>query len=133
MRPQHAREQRETDGNKESKADGRWSWMNAVSGFLAGGFLALGMSSALSGELPSNIDLVPLMPAISIAMLAGGMIGGAAQMGLPDGLHPWKRLPKPVHWLGIAVLVALSIALTISMLQYIGSVAVPPGWELPDW
>lgn len=70
---------------RASKSEGRWSWMNALSGFLAAGILGLGICNVLSGRPPRDIDLVPLLPVIVLGMLAGAILGGASQMELSSG------------------------------------------------
>ncbi len=118
---------------RESKAESRWSWMNAIAGFLAAGMLSLGICNVVSGRFPHDIDLVPLLPVIVLGMLAGAIIGGAAQMHLPARLHALSTWSTPLRWLAVTLFVALSIALAASAIEYESSHPVPSGWDFPDW
>ncbi len=116
----------------ECNANGRWNWMNAISGFLAAGFIGLGIVNFVSGRLPHDIAPSPLLPFILSGMLAGAVVGGAAQMEVPASLHALKGIGKPLRWLAVALFVALSIALAVSAIQYQSSHPLPPGWDFLD-
>ncbi len=114
------------------KSEAGWSWGNALSGLLAGAFLSLGVCNLLSGKLPKDIDLVPLLPLIVLIAVGCAILAGAAKMQVPEEMVVLKKLVRVGRWVIVAVALALAIGLLISGYQYQASHPAPPGWESLD-
>ena len=114
------------------KTDSGWSWMNALSGLLAGAFLGLGVCNAVPGKLTTDIDMVPPLALVALVAVGCASLAGGAKMQVPDEMVVLKKLVTLGRWVIVALALALATGLVISGYQYSTSHPVPPGWGWLD-
>lgn len=114
------------------KTEKGWSWMNMISGCLAGAFLILVVYSSAFNQRPKDVDRIPLLPPIALGALAGALLGGAAEMRLPADTKGLNIVAELLRRAVLVLAIAFFIALAISAIQYEASHPPPPRWEFLD-